>query len=130
MINIDKLQDILYVSCGSLLGANARFLIYKKLEKIYLSKGIIILLINTIASFCLGLFFSILPEIKSLNFSYQLVLFLSIGFLGSLSTFSTFVFDLFELVSKFKFFSALKLIITSLAMGLIALGFGLLVGNQ
>jgi len=130
LVNIDKFQDTLFVSIGALLGANTRFLIYKKLEKIYLSKGIVILIINTLASFCLGLFFAILPQIKSLNFSYQLVLFFSIGFLGSLSTFSTFVYDLFELFSQFKFFSALKLLINSLALGLIALGFGFLVGNQ
>ena len=67
-----------------------------KLSKIALgwrNRYFIILVINTFSSFILGLFISILPKIKSLTFSSQLALFFLIGFLGSLSTFSTFVYD-------------------------------------
>ena len=45
------LQDILLVSFGAILGANIRFIIYKKLEKIKFNKNYIILLINTFSSF-------------------------------------------------------------------------------
>ena len=124
------MQDILLVSCGAVFGANARFIVYKRLEKLNLRKDLIILLINTFASFSLGLFLSILSNINSSNFSHQLVLFFSIGFLGSLSTFSTFVYDLFDLSLQFKFSRVLKLFIFSLALGLIAFAFGFLLGNQ
>tara|TARA_Y100001968_G_C19257617_1_gene667598 strand:+ start:256 stop:630 length:375 start_codon:yes stop_codon:yes gene_type:complete len=123
-------QDIFLVSLGGVIGVSTRFIIYKKLEKINLRKDFLILIINTLASFFLGLFSSFILRISSFTFSHQLVLFFSIGFLGSLSTFSTFVYDLFDLFSQFKFFSALKLLIFSLALGLIALAFGLFVGNQ
>ena len=124
------MQDILLVSLGAALGANIRFIIFKKLEKINLSKDFSILTINTFASFLLGFSSSFIPKISSYDLSYQLVLFFSIGFLGSLSTFSTFVYDVFEFLLKFRFFKASKLFILSLAFGLFALVFGFLLGNQ
>ncbi len=117
------------VSFGAILGANARFIIYTKLEKINLSKDFIILLINTFSSFFLGFFLSFLNHLSSLNVSDKLVLFCSIGFLGSLSTFSTFVYDLFYLFTQLNFSRALKLFIISLFSGVIALVFGFLLGN-
>ena len=123
------MQDILLVSFGALLGANTRFIIYEKIKKINLSKNFAILLINTFASFFLGLFLSLITRFDSLSFSYKLVLFFSIGFLGSLSTFSTFIYDLFDLLLQFKLLRALKLLIVSLALGIIALGFGFLLVN-
>ena len=70
-----------------------------------------------------------MPQISSLKFSSQLVLFFSVGFLGSLSTFSTFIYDLYDLFMQCKFNTAIKLFILSLASGLIALSFGFWLGN-
>tara|TARA_Y100001968_G_scaffold208312_1_gene191436 strand:- start:893 stop:1264 length:372 start_codon:yes stop_codon:yes gene_type:complete len=123
------LQDILLVTLGSVLGANFRFIIYEKLEKLNLRKDFIILIINSFSSFFLGFFISILSHFSSLNFSEKLVLFFSIGFLGSLSTFSTFIYDLFDLVLKLNFFRAFNLLIFSLSLGIVSLAFGFLLGN-
>ena len=124
------MAEILFVSFGAILGANLRFKIYNKLEKINLSKDLIILTINTFASFCLGLFLSLEEQLRALTYYSQLVLFFSIGFLGSLSTFSSFVFDLFALCLKLEFFRALKLFIISASMGIIAFALGIFLGNQ
>tara|TARA_B100001029_G_C14720219_1_gene264700 strand:+ start:176 stop:550 length:375 start_codon:yes stop_codon:yes gene_type:complete len=124
------LQNIFWVSFGAVLGVNIRYLIYKKLEKINLRKDYIILLINTSASFFLGLILSMIKYVFSFNLSDQLGLFFLTGFLGSFSTFSTFVYDLYELFIKYKFFKALKLFIFSLAFGIFALAFGMLLGNK
>tara|TARA_B100000579_G_scaffold369735_1_gene331348 strand:- start:1404 stop:1778 length:375 start_codon:yes stop_codon:yes gene_type:complete len=124
------LQDFLLVSFGAVLGANIRFIIYKRFEQINLSSSSSILIINTLASFFLGLFFSLLPNISDYKFSYQLVLFFSIGCLGSLSTFSTFAYDLFEAYVKLKFLKAFTLLMSSLSLGIIALAFGIFLGNQ
>tara|TARA_B100000579_G_C22760302_1_gene818610 strand:- start:648 stop:1022 length:375 start_codon:yes stop_codon:yes gene_type:complete len=124
------LQDSLLVSVGAILGANTRFFIYKKLEKNHHSRDYRILIINTFASFSLGIFLSILPRLNSYEFSYELVLFVLIGFFGSLSTFSSFVYELFDLFVSFKYLRAFKLYIISLALGIIALLFGFFVGNQ
>ena len=118
------------MSLGALLGANTRFFIYKKFEQLNLNKYLIIIFINTLASFFLGFFIAIHPRISYLYFNYQLLLFFSVGFLGSLSTFSTFVYDLFDLFLRFKFFNALTLFIVSVASGITAFGFALLLFNQ
>ena len=127
---LDKLRDILLVSLGAVFGSSLRFKIYTKLEELNLKKYFIILIINTFASFCLGLFVSIIPRISDLDLAYHLMLFCSIGFLGSLSTFSSFVYDLFDLFVQFKFLIALNLFLLSLASGIIALGFGFILVNQ
>ena len=54
------MTEILFVSIGAILGANSRFKISNKLAKLNLSKDFLILIINTFASFSLGLFLSLL----------------------------------------------------------------------
>ena len=122
------MQDILLITIGSILGANTRFIIYKQLEKKKLNKNYIILVINIFSSFLLGLFLSVLSQNSSLRYSYQLVLFFSIGLLGSLSTFSTFIYDVYDLFKKFKFYRAFKLLIISLTLGILFFSIGFLLG--
>ena len=126
---IDHFNDILFVSLGAAFGANTRFLIYKRLEKINLSKDFIILSINTFSSFCVGFFFSIASQTFNINYSNQLKLFFLVGFLGSLSTFSTFIYDLFDLSINSKLNRVLKLFFFSLTLGVIALSFGFLLSQ-
>ena len=122
------MQDILLITIGSILGANTRFIIYKQLEKKKLNKNYIILVINIFSSFLLGLFLSVLSRNSSLIYSYQLVLFFSIGLLGSLSTFSTFIYDVYDLFKKFKFYRAFILLIISLTLGILFFSIGFLLG--
>ena len=130
MVIIDKLQDLLVVSLGSILGTCTRFLMFIKLEKILLKKGYSILTINTFASFCLGFFLSFITDTNAFKLLDKLVLFFVIGFLGSLSSFSTFVYDLFDLWSKNEFASASKLLIISLFLGISSLALGYFLGNK
>ena len=123
------MSEIFFISLGAILGANTRFKIHSELEKLNIRKDFLILIINTFASFSLGLFLSIIEQLGSISYSYQLILFFSIGFLGSLSTFSSFVYDLFDLCLQLKFARALKLFLISLSFGIIAFTFGLLLGN-
>ena len=123
------MAEIFFVSVGAILGANTRFKIHSKLQKLNISKDFLILIINTFASFSLGLFLSIIEQFRSLSFSYQLILFFSIGFFGSLSTFSSFVYDLFEICLQLKFARAFKLFIISVSFGIIAFTAGFLLGN-
>ena len=125
MTTLNNFQDIILVSIGAIFGANVRFVIYQKFKEININGYYIILFINSFSSFLLGLFVSVLSKIVFLNFTSQLVLLFSIGFLGSLSTFSTFVYDLFNSSLKIKFFRALK----SLSLGIISFGLGLLLSN-
>ena len=125
----DNLNDFILIAFGAVIGASTRFIIYQKLQKINLSNNYIILVINTFSSFLLGLSISISSQIGSLSYSYKLGLFFSIGLLGSLSTFSTFIYDLFELALKRKFFRSLKLLFLSFSFGIIALALGSLLSK-
>ena len=107
-----------------MFGANIRYIICQKLQKIYLNEYVGILLINTFSSFFLGLLIPIMSKKLLLNFSSQLVAFFLIGFLGSLSTFSAFVYDLFDSYLKFNFFRVLNLFALSVSLGISALALG------
>ena len=123
------MSDILFVSIGAILGANIRFKIHHKLGNLNLDKGFLILIINTFSSFSLGLFLALIDQLSSFIYSYKLVLFFSIGFLGSLSSFSTFVYDLFNLCLQLKFSRVFKLFIISSFLGVFAFAVGFLLGN-
>ncbi len=129
MGHLDNLNDFLVISFGAVLGANIRFIIYQKLEKINLSNNHIILVINTFSSFLLGLFLSFSSKIDSFTYSYQSELFFSIGLLGSLSTFSTFIDDLYNLFIKLEFYRALRLFTISLTLGILSFAAGFLIRN-
>ena len=122
--------EIFLISLGAILGANTRFRIINKLEKLNLRKDLFVLIINIFASFFLGLFLSIIEQFVSFIYSYQLVLFFAIGFLGSFSTFSSFVYDLFDLCLQVKFSRALKLFIISLSLAIIAFALGFFLVNK
>ena len=129
MVNLDLLQDIILIAIGAVFGVNSRFLIYQKLNEININGKFSIFLINIFSCFFLGFFISISSNVKSLNVSSQLALFFVIGFIGSLSTFSTFIYDLFELCREYKFLEALNLFIFSFSLGTSALALGNLFGN-
>ena len=124
------MDEIFFVSLGSILGANIRYKFHNKLEKLRLRKGYLVLTINTFASFLLGLFLSIIDKFNPFIYSYQLVLFFSIGFLGSLSTFSSFVYELFDLCMQFNFLRALNLFMISVSFGIISFAFGCFLVKQ
>ena len=130
MVHLDNLQDFILIGFGAVVGANLRFIIYEKLDKINLSKNSILLLINIFSSFFLGFFVSIISHIGSISYSSELVLFFSIGLLGSLSTFSSFIYDLYDLFIQLKFYMAFQLFIISLISGLFAFAVGFLLGMQ
>ena len=127
MALLDNFKDVILITFGAAIGANTRFLISKKLYSLKLSKNYITLLINTVSSFFLGFLISQLGSIRN---SYHVLLFFSIGLLGSLSTFSAFIYELFDLFIQLKFYRLCKLLIISLVSGLLAFAAGYLLGMQ
>ena len=128
MVSLDNLNNFLLISFGAIIGANTRFKIYQTIETTNINNNLIILLINSFSSFFLGLFLSFLSQASSFSYSYQLGLFFSIGLLGSLSSFSTFIYDLYQLLIKLKYLRALQLFITSLIAGILFFTVGFLLG--
>ena len=123
---LDNIDDFILVSVGAIFGVNIRIIIYQKLQD--LNKNYKVLLINIFSSFLLGLFLSLFSKFESLAYSYQLGLFFSVGVLGSLSTFSTFIYDSYELIVQVKFDRALKLIFISITLGVLFFKLGFLLG--
>ena len=115
------------ISIGSILGANLRYLILTRLGSIKLNQRKRLLLINSTASIILGLSLS-LNNYNNILYREFMILFL-FGFAGSLSTFSTFINDLFKLSIKRKYKDMTIIIFLSIFLGLLSILLGLLFGN-
>ncbi|MBC79004.1 MAG: fluoride efflux transporter CrcB [Chloroflexi bacterium] len=118
------LINILLVSLGGALGATLRFTISPQIDKLFNSNfpfGIFV--VNIIGCFFIGLLISLFEN--KLMLSENLKIFLIIGFLGSLTTFSTFALDNFNLVNQRNFyFLFLNLILTNF-VGLVMVFLGI-----
>ncbi len=123
-----QLFNILVISFGSLIGANMRYFMLMKFEYIKLNKVNRTLLINIISCFILGLNWPLFVHENNDIVQELLILFL-FGFIGSLSTFSTFIYDLFELFSKRKIQVGIIVTFLSIFLGLILMSFGFYLGN-
>ena len=96
-----EIDSVIHILAGSTLGLIVRIFIkyvFGK-EKIFTSNTILI--VNVLASLFLGIFVSL--NITNKN----LILFFYVGFLGCLSTFSSFIYQLFYLIQERKYFKLL-----------------------
>jgi|TARA_A200000113_G_C8633491_1_gene280040 CrcB protein len=96
-----ELDSVIHILAGSTLGLIVRMVIkyISGREKIFTSNTILI--VNVLASLFLGIFVSL--NITNKN----LILFFYVGFLGCLSTFSSFIYQLFQLIQERKYFKLL-----------------------
>ena len=116
------------ISTGSLLGANLRYILITRFCSIKLSKSRRLLLVNLIASVILGASLS-LNNNSDLKIYREFVILFLYGFAGSLSTFSSFINDLFKLSIKRKYKDISIIIFSSVFLGLLAISLGLIVAN-
>ena len=121
----ENLINFILISLGAILGANLRFLIITKISLFGDNKATRVLLANLIASFLIGLSIPIMLN-NNLSYNQNLTFLFLIGFIGSLSTFSTFINDLYELIIKKNFKHSAILIFLSIFLGLIFLYMGYL----
>jgi len=89
---MNSLSAYLVIACGGAIGACLRYYLTQESIKL-LGKGFPfgILAINVLGSFVLGLFYAYLEQQQGL--SNQLKLFIGVGLLGALTTFSTFSYE-------------------------------------
>jgi len=123
-----NLTSFILISFGGALGANLRFLMITKISFFEKNKPLKVLLVNLVSSFFIGLFIPIVLN-KNLSYSQNLIYLFLIGFIGSLSTFSTFINDLYKLTLKKNFKYSITLIFLSISLGLIFLYLGYLLSN-
>lgn len=115
----------LAIGFGGFLGAMARFLVATESAR-RLGSGFPIgtLLINVVGSFCLGCFLGL-----RIPMSEYLRVGVAVGFLGAFTTFSTLCFETDALVQDGSLIKAMGNIIVSVVLGLLAIRFGMIVGQ-
>ena len=93
------LIKLIMILAGGGLGALARYTLGSQIDKnLNLSFPVGIFFVNLLGCFLIGLIVSIFEN--KLIFSENLKIFLIIGFLGSLTTFSTFAFDNYNFMTQ------------------------------
>ena len=104
------LDSFFYILVGSTLGLILRFSLkfnFKKKISLYLNNTLIV---NILASLFLGIFLAFSTTNKNI------LLLLYVGFLGSLSTFSSFIYQLFSFIQKRKYLNLIIYYIEALLL--------------
>ena len=114
----------LFVATGGALGALIRFWINVNLDKLHPSNfpwGTV--LVNVLGSFLIGVLFVLFAE--KISVSEQTKSFLTVGFLGAMTTFSTFSLDALLLLDQGEYNSAFFYIMGSIITCLFATFLGM-----
>ena len=90
------LINFFLVSLGAILGTSLRLSIINIFESIFNKSFLGVFTVNNIATFLFGILLGLLNRYQFNLSSNPFSLLLGIGFLGSLSTFSSFVMELLE----------------------------------
>jgi CrcB protein len=113
----------LLIGAGGALGAISRVLIGSMLpETVFTSFPLRIIAVNIIGCFTMGFLIELLAAYYSAN--SDLKLFLTTGFLGGFTTFSSFALEFGQLTNKDLIGTALTYALLSVSIGLIAFFIG------
>tara|TARA_B100000674_G_scaffold398325_1_gene343384 strand:+ start:445 stop:801 length:357 start_codon:yes stop_codon:yes gene_type:complete len=113
----------LLVASGGAIGASFRFIFINIIKYLSLNTFISTALVNIIGSFLIGYLIS-LSHTKNIHEDF-LKYFLIIGLLGSYTTFSTFSYEIIDMMIAKKFLLSLCYILFSIFLCLSATFFGL-----
>ena len=127
----EKLQPFLLIGLGAVLGSSLRFYITNYFRVAYSSSYLGTVIVNIVSAFSLGFFIAIQERFggNSFNLESPLFLFLTVGCLGSLSTFSTFIADILKTILDKRWKLCFGLAFCSLLAGLLFALLGLAFGN-
>ena len=116
-------MKLLYIGIGGFLGAVSRYLVSGLFQK-WLDKPFPVgtLAVNVIGCFLIGLL-SGLSQGRQL-FTPEMRLFLFIGFLGGLTTFSTFIYEIFTFARDGQIIPSLANLTLHLVLGIAAIWAG------
>ena len=107
-------EDTVLVIFGTFLGSFFRCCLIEWFAKFSNKKYLATIFVNSLATFCLAI---ITYSKFAVNSSY--ILFLSVGIIGSLSTFSTFIGDVFQTLQKRKISEGFLIVILSIILSLL-----------
>jgi fluoride exporter len=122
------MENFLLISAGAILGANARYWLgdwaAQKWGPGFLTGTLII---NLTGSLLLGLFMTLATERFMLDPRWRLLF--GIGFLGAYTTFSTYTYESFKLLSEGQWLPGLLNLFGSAILGVVAVGIGVYLGK-
>ena len=124
-MDIIQLLKIFLIALGAIIGANIRYFFLRKLEILKYSEYRL-LTINLFSSFILGLLFPFFIK-TNLKIEEELIFLFLFSFIGSLSSFSTFISDFYMLILNNNLKRSTLLIIFSIVLGIIFFNFGYLI---
>ena len=124
-MDIIQLLKIFLIALGAIIGANIRYFFLRKLEILKYSEYRL-LTINLFSSFILGLLFPFFIK-TNLKIEEELIFLFLFSFIGSLSSFSTFISDFYMLILNNNFKRSTLLILFSILLGILFFNFGYLI---
>jgi CrcB protein len=123
------MEKFLLISTGAILGANARYWLgVWCAERWGSSFPYGTLLINVTGSFVLGLFMTLATERFLIDPRWRFLI--AVGFLGAYTTFSTYSYESFALISKGQWLAGLANLFGSSILGIISVGLGVFLGKN
>ena len=122
------MKEVLLVMGGGAAGALARYGVNVLFTELKWSPIGATMTANIVGSFALGILFAM--ALNRSNFNLDVLLLLSVGFLGSFTTFSTLMWATFDLAKEGSVSTAAMNVGVSLAAGLAAVGLGYVIGRQ
>ncbi|AZR72172.1 hypothetical protein BBF96_01430 [Anoxybacter fermentans] len=116
---------IISIGIGGFLGAITRYLLAGEVEKYFKSTFPFgTLVVNLIGCFLLGFIFSLTLNREMINPTIRTAI--TTGFLGALTTFSTFTYETLALLEGENLFLALSNVVISVVLGLLMGWFGII----
>lgn len=121
---MEHFSKILSVGLGGAFGAIARYLIsISPVSNLFQKFPFPTFLINILGSFLIGFLMIFLTEKLSVSENFRLVI--VVGFLGAFTTFSTFEFEIFELIREKLLVNAFLYLFLSVLLGFIGVVSGI-----
>lgn len=117
------IQNIMAVFVGGGVGATLRYMVSYVCKTVLQMPLVGTLAVNLVGCFLMGCMFGITADkIQTVPAVFRLLI--TVGFLGGLTTFSTFSLEGFELIKNGKFGVAAMYIVGSCVLGLLLVGAG------